>query len=116
MDKEQHAVIMIQKKTCKDSIIVGYKNDALNALKDMIWTNYAEKVLSIITIKLSNKISSPRVMTQDAYPFHIDDVPLPQYRTGSIYMIMSVRSPIIYFDQTLCLINTADNKIFVVEQ
>ena len=62
-----------------------------------------EKVLRIFTIKSPNEISSPRIMTQDAYPFCICDVPLPRCRTGFVYMLTPAGSLIVYFNQTLFL-------------
>jgi hypothetical protein len=109
-DKGQLIVILSRTKEAKNSIFVGSKQDTLNAFKMLVcrktqWAEYMEQVLELITMNgESNETFQPRIMTPNAFPYRICDIPLPQCNTGFVYMLISLRiRTFTYIGTTKCL-------------
>ena len=109
-DKGQLVVLLSRTKTAKDTIFVGNKSETLSALKAILmnksqWSDYIETVLNIVTINSTAHNTLPRcVMNQNAFPFRIRDIALPQCRTGFVYFLISVKlKSFTYIGQCKCL-------------
>ena len=109
-DKGQLVVLLSRTKTAKDTIFVGNKSETLSALKAILmnksqWSDYIENVLNIVTINSTADNPLPRrVMNQNAFPFRICDIALPQCRTGFVYFLISVKQrSFTYIGQCKCL-------------
>ena len=104
-------VLLSRTQRADQTIFVGNKTETLAALKDILlqrtnWTDLIENVLDLITINLSNEIEQhrSRILDPRPYPFRICDMPLPQCRTGYVYMLISVRrQSYSYIGETICL-------------
>ena len=108
-DKGQLVVLISRTTLARNTIFVGDKSDTLNALKEILikrtqWTDYMENVLDLITINSNSEIREHRTLTQNNYPFRICDVPLPQCRTGYVYMLLSLKNrKFLYIGETICI-------------
>ena len=114
-DKGQLVVILSRTKTAKDTIFVGNKADTIDALKSILikrtqWCDYIERVLELVTVNsdgnnnIQHHQNNQRSMIQDAFPFRICDIPLPQCRTGFVYFLISVKmKSYTYIGTTQCI-------------
>ena len=103
-------VILSRTKYAKGKIFVGNKDYTLKSLKELLtrktqWIDYMEKVLSMITMNSTTEYQNQNhPMNQNTFPFIICDFPLPQYNTGYVYMLMSIRDPYFtYIGATFCI-------------
>ena len=60
-DRGQMIVLLTRTRRAKDTIFVGYKRDTLDALKQLLltrtqWSEYVDKVLSIVTVNASENL------------------------------------------------------------
>ena len=114
-DKGQLLVILSRTKLAKDTILVGNKEDTLDALEDLLktrtqWTQYMEQILKIIT---TNPNSIEDIDANEAYeggldqsffPYRICDISLPPDNSGYVYMLISTRKQdFVYIGKTLDL-------------
>ena len=110
-DKGQLVVLLSRTKYAKNSIFVGPKQETLAAFRHMMtlksqWSEYIEDVLELVTINSDNNIGNyvPRTLSPTSYPFRICDIPLPQCRTGYVYMLVSLRHQnFTYIGTTNCI-------------
>jgi predicted GIY-YIG superfamily endonuclease len=116
-DKGQLVVILSRTKQAKNTIFVGNKPDTIDALKSILtkktqWCDYIEHVLELVTVNSSSnnilqrhQIRNQRhLMNQEAFPFRICDIPLPQCRTGFVYFLISVKQKsYTYIGTTKCI-------------
>ena len=110
-DKGQMVVVTSRTKLGKDTIFVGNKNDVLKSLKFLLtrrtqWTDLMDDILRVITVNYSSNsngsITDNHILTQDANPFRICDVSLPECNTGYVYMLVSSRDRNhVYIEATL---------------
>ena len=116
-DCAQAIVTLSRTKIGKNLILVGDKNETIEALSVLIqmksqWTDYMEEVLKLITlhpvVNSDNQDvvddSNRNLFTLQSYPFRLCDVSLPQCNTGFVYMLFSIkRQTYSYIGETICI-------------
>ena len=107
-DKGQLIVIISRTRDPKKTIFVGNKNDTLNAFRSLLksrtqWTDFMEYLLDVITVNADSE-EDLYTFSPVLYPFRICDLPLPQCRTGFVYMLSSLKQEgYTYVGKTKCL-------------
>ena len=71
--------------------------------KETHWSDYMEKVISLVSVDNSAIESRTRnVFSYETYPFEFKQIPLPLCNTGSVYFLVSLKNRrITYIGQTL---------------
>ena len=120
-DKVQLVVILGRTKRDKNSIFVGNKSDTLDALKFILmkkvqWCEYIYHVLELITVNCTQSETRQgekwihQIISQEALPFRIRDIPLPQCRTGCVYIFISFRT------RSYSYIRTANFILIIIQE
>ena len=94
-DKAQVIVAISCTKLGANTIFVGDKDSTIKALVSIIqfkyqWTDYMESVLEVVSINMNSNGQESTVLFQPRIqPFCICDLPLPECKTGFVYMLVS---------------------------
>ena len=86
---KQVVVLLSRTKKTFDVIFIGIKNETINCLilliKKTVWSDYMEKVISVVDVSIQCLIRNVGIFTHDLFPFELNNVPLPQCNTGLVY-------------------------------
>ena len=113
-DKAQIIVALTRTKMGKDIILVGDKEETVEAIVRLVqtrsqWSDYMENILELITINEdgeNTRTTTLPSLDQNSFPYRICDISLPQCKTGFVYFLISARTrDFIYIGECECIVN-----------